>query len=182
LVIYLISYGAAFATFLCPGSSINIEWSKYVDPHGKFEILMPDSVTHHATSVATPLGELSYISLRSTVSGTNYVVNYSLDYCDYPEGTFSQDSTELIELVYDETIASAVEAVEGELIYSSPAELDYLPGRLWKIDCPQKKLHIKSKALVVGDRYYCLTVHTPEMLSVEYNGERFFDSFKLLGS
>lgn len=116
------------------------------------------------------------------MSHHEHVIHYTIDYCDYPEGTFLQDSTELIQLVYDETIASAIETVGGKLIYSSPAEIDYRKGRLWKIDCPDKDMHIKSKALVVGDRYYCLSVHTPEALSVEFSGEQFFDSFKLLGS
>lgn len=172
--------GAFVATFLLVTPSIDGEWSVYTGPDEKFEILMPDSVHIDHTPVETPLGALEYVSVWSVDEEQDVQIRYALDYCDYPRHTLHSDSTAFAEVFFDETVQSAVEALDGELIYSDPRTHQTYPARLWKIDCPELGIHIKSKAVIVGNRYYCLSVNVPEALSLQHEGDRFFDSFKLL--
>ena len=167
---------ATFNGFL---ASITEEWVTFVDPDGLFQVEMPDSVWSNRTHVETAVGVLEYVTHTSEEEVGSTSVLYSVSYCDYPAGIFHPDSTELLGLFFDATVGSAVESVGGELIYSSDLAQEEYPTRVWKIDATNG-VHIKSKASMVNDRYYCLQITTPKSLSVENNGDRFLSSFKPL--
>jgi len=175
-----------FATYWGTPPSIVEEWVLFVDPKEQFEVSVPDSAILTSTKVNTALGVLEYVVVTSKEMSADTVLLYTVSYCDYPEGVFDRDSTELIELFFDETVAQAVESVEGKLLYSE--NLSYsisygggiYPTRLWKITSEKLDIHIKSKAMLVNDRYYCLQVTSPASVSVNNSGKRFFDSFKVL--
>ena len=175
-----------FATFWLASPSIVDEWVLFVDPHEQFEVSVPDSALLTTTKVSTALGDLDYVVVASKEVIEDTVVLYTVSYCDYPEGVFHKDSTELIELFFDETVAQAVESVEGILLYSEdvPYSENYgggiYPTRIWKILSEKLDIHVKSKAMIVGDRYYCLQVATPGSKSVHNDGNKFFDSFKVI--
>ena len=166
--------------------SVIEEWVLFVDPNEQFEVSVPDSVILTTTKVHTPLGELEYVVVTSKKVSEDTVVLYTLSYCDYPEGIFHRDSTELIALFFDETVTQAVESVDGILLYSEdvPYSANYgggkYPTRIWKIVSNKLDIHVKSKAMIVGNRYYCLQVATPASKSVHNGGNKFFDSFKVI--
>jgi hypothetical protein len=169
-----------FATFLLTTPSIVDDWVLFVDPNDKFEVSVPDSANLSTTTVNTALGDLEYVVVKSREVVEKVVVLYTVSYCDYPEGIFHRDSTELIELFFDETVAEAVESVNGDLLYSENYRGEAYPARLWKIVSKKLDMQIKSKAMIVGDRYYCLQVTSPGSSNVLDSGKRFFDSFKVL--
>ncbi len=168
-----------FATFWSVQPSIVDEWILFVDPKEQFEVSVPDSATLTTTKVNTALGVLDYVVVTSRDETSDLVKLYTVSYCDYPKGVFHKDSTEFIELFFSETVAQAVESMDGDLLYNE----DYLgakyPTRLWKIVSEKLDIHVKSKALIVGDRYYCLQVTTSGSQSVHVSGNKFFDSFKV---
>ncbi len=169
-----------FATFLLTQPSIVDEWVLFVDPDDKFEVSVPDSAILSTTTVNTALGDLDYVVVKSREVMDEVAVLYTVSYCDYPEGVFHPDSTELIELFFDETVAQAVESVDGDLIYNEIYRGEAYPARLWKIVSKELDIRVKSKAMIVGDRYYCLQVTSPGSKSVLDSDKKFFDSFKVL--
>ncbi len=175
-----------FATFWSASPSIVEEWVLFVDPNEQFEVSVPDSVILTTTKVSTALGELEYVVISSREVSGDTVVLYTVSYCDYPEGIFHRDSTELIALFFDETVAQAVKAVDGVLLYSEdvPYSANYgggvYPTRIWKIVSNEQDIHVKSKAMLVGDRYYCLQVTSSGSKSIHNDGHKFFDSFKVI--
>ena len=172
---------ALFATFWLTQPSIVEEWVLFVDPNEQFEVSVPDSVILTSAKVSTALGDLDYIVVTSReLTEDDLVILYTVSYCDYPEGVFHRDSTELIELFFDETVAQAVESVDGKLLYSENLGGVRYPTRLWKIVSEKLDIHVKSKAMLVGDRYYCLQVTSPGSKSVHNSGNKFFDSFKVI--
>lgn len=170
---------AIFATFSITLPSIVEEWVAFVDPDEVFEVLFPDSAQVSISPVTTALGELEYVVVSSKEVLSDGAILYSVSYCDYPEGVFHKDSTDLIDAFFDETIAGAVESVQGELLYSDDVSDNFHPTRLWKIVSEAHNLHVKSKAMLVGNRYYCLQIVTPSNLSTYDGGEKFLTSFKL---
>ena len=168
------------ATFPCSNASLIQDWEAFVDPRGYFEVLMPDSVSLTSNQISTALGDLEYVSITSEEVFDEEKVQYALNYCDYPAGVFHADSTELIDEFFRETIIGAVEQVEGELIYSDVARDTFYPTRIWKISTAKFEMDIKSKAMLVGDRYYIMQVIYPSSVSVALNrADEFFDSFKV---
>ena len=169
------------ATFLLLHPSFVEEWVLFVDPDGRFEVRMPEDIEESSRNIATPLGPLKYISLSSEEVAEDGAVQYNLSFCDYPEGTFHPDSTELIALFLEETISASIESVSGELIYQDRARGRTQEGRIWKVTSERHKRNFKNMALIDGDRFYNLQVIMPPEKTLDNNADEFFDSFKLTG-
>ncbi len=141
---------------------------------------MPDSTTVQSTTVTTALGDIEYVTITSNETFEEGDVRYILSYCDYPEGLFHPDSTDLIDVFFDETITGATDRVKGTLVYQDSPGGSRYPTRLWKISSESLGQEYKNKALLVGDRYYLLQVVYPVAASVALNkANEFFDSFKV---
>lgn len=171
---------AISATFLLLSSSLVDEWILFVDPEGRFEVRMPEGIDESSRIIATPIGDLKYISLSSKETFENEVVQYNLSFCDYPAGTFHPDSTELSRLFLDETISASVESVKGSLIYKDEARTRKETGAIWKVTSEQHNVHLKNMALLHGDRFYNLQVIIPPEKTLDNNADEFFNSFKLI--
>ena len=124
------------ATFDGVSASYTEQWALFVDPGGKFEMELPDSVQTEVSEVETVLGVLEYVNHFAHETLGNGQVTYALNYCDYPAGALDPDSTDLIDLFFAETIAGAVASTKGALIYSSGFAEDGLTGYIWKIANP----------------------------------------------
>lgn len=167
------------ATLIRFNPSLVDEWQLYVDPGGAFEVEMPDSVTVDVQSADTPVGKLEIVMHQSDEIIEDKIVRYSVSFCDYPDGTFPADSIDLISFFLEETVNATASQVGGELMYVTDLADASFPTKLCKI-VAANGAHIKSKAILVKDRYYNLEVITPEILSVHNDSDRFFRSFKLL--
>ncbi len=170
---------AISATFLLSSSSLVEEWVLFVDPEGQFEVRMPEGIDESSRIIATPIGDLKYISLSSKEMIEEEVVQYNLSFCDYPTGTFHPDSTEFIRLFLDETINASVEAVGGNLIYKDNARGRKEAGAIWKVTSDQHNVQFKNMVLLDGDRFYNLQVIIPPEKTLDNNADEFFNSFKL---
>jgi hypothetical protein len=168
------------ATFLLLHSSFVGEWVLFVDPEGRFEVRMPEDIEESSQIIVTPIGDLKYISLSSDEKVGDDIVQYNLSFCDYPAGTFHEDSTELISLFLDETIAASVTSVTGELIYEDVARGRKQQGRIWKVVSEGHNRHFKNMALLDGDRFYNLQVIMPPEKTLDNNANEFFNSFKVM--
>ena len=159
-----------------------IEWEEYYSYEGGFRVRTPGPMTERVDTIKTPLGPMAYHTFMYLVNDEEYAENvfYMVSYCDYPPGALHQDSTDLLAEFFDATVAEAVRSVRGQLVYSNPIDyLDY-PGQIWRIHFRSGDAVIKTKALIVDDRYYTIQTVMKREMALNRASDTFLDSFRLL--
>lgn len=156
-------------------------WLEIQSNEGRFRVTAPGNMQAKVDSIDTEIGKMAYHTLfyKSDEEAADNLV-YMLSYCDYPEYTMHSDSTEMVNEFFDATMESAQSSVRGELIYSDAFYVDGFPGRFWRIDYLNGQAVIKTKALLVGRRYYALQTITRKTRSLNRSTDRYLDSFRLL--
>jgi hypothetical protein len=157
------------------------QWEEVKSYEGRFRILFPGTPTLNVDTIETAVGKLAYhVHFYQPTEDNPDNLVYMLSYCDYPEETFHADSTDLVNEFFEATVSSSVEAVDGELAYSS--ERSYLdhPGRLWRINYLEDNAVIKTRAFLVGQRYYALQVVTYREKSLNPSSDKFIESIKII--
>lgn len=159
-----------------------IEWEEYYSYEGGFRVRTPGPMTERVDTIKTALGPMAYHTFMYLVNDEEYAENvfYMVSYCDYPPGALHQDSTDLLAEFFDATVAEAVRSVRGQLVYSNPIDyLDY-PGQIWRIHFRSGDAVIKTKALIVDDRYYTIQTVMKREMALNRASDTFLDSFRLL--
>ncbi len=167
-----------------PARAQSAAWEEFKSYEGRFRVLAPGPMQHRVDSLETPVGKLAHHTFfyqpPKTEESTADNLLYLLTYCDYPENTVHSDSAELLEEFFAVTIEEAVKSVKGELAYASPQDYFGYPGRVWRIDYIKGQAVIKSRAVVVGSRYYSLQTAMARERSLNPSANRFLDSLRLL--
>lgn len=156
-------------------------WTEFKSYDGNFRVLCPGELTEKIDTIDTEVGEVAYhtfVYQPPERDAANLV--YLVSYCDYPEGIVFADSTGLVDDFFQETMDAAAFSIDGELMYSTDIQLDTFPGKLWRIDYLNGQAVIKTKAYLVGNRYYSLQTVTSKSRNINPASETFFDSFRLL--
>ena len=158
------------------------KWKDFQSFEGHFRVSAPGEFREKTDSIETPVGKLAYhvFFYQPEVKDSADNLIYMVSYCDYPPFALDADSTELLNEFFDVTIEAAVESVNGELAYSSERSFFSYPGRIWRIDYLNGQAVIKTRALIVGNRYYALQTATLKGHSLNTASDRFMDSFRLL--
>lgn len=155
-------------------------WREYHSGEGRFRILTPGDMQHKVDSIATAVGVLAYHTFffQPMEKDADNLI-YMLGYCDYPAGTVHSDSTELLPDFFAATVESAVEAVDGKLIYAGNYRHKKYPGKIWRIEYLEGGALIKTRAYIIENRYYTLQTITYKSKSLNAASEKFLDSFEL---
>lgn len=145
---------------------------------GAFSIKTPAVFQEKTDTIDTALGNIIYHTFYCVATNSNadnqvYMVNY----CDYPAGAFPQDSTDLIKAFFEATVEEAASSVRGDIVYASDISIQGYPGKIWRINYLNEKAVIKTKACLVGNRYYAVQVATQKEKSLNNLADRFLDSF-----
>lgn len=161
-----------------------VEWQDFYSYPGRFRVRAPGTMEERVDTVQTAVGPIAYhtftyVSPRREQYAEN--VFYMVSYCDYPPGTLHEDSTQLIRAFLDATVDEAVTAVRGELIYDNPIDYFDYPGRFWRIHYRGGDAVIKTKALLVGRRYYSIQTAMKREMALNRASDTFIDSFRLIG-
>ena len=156
-------------------------WQEIKSYEGKFRVLCISDMVQKVDSIDTEVGKLAYHTYFHQPTDPKSAENlfYMVSYVDYPEFTVHSDSSALLESFFETTIESAVEAVDGNLLYSTDTNLDGFPGKLWRIEYLEGKVVIKTRGFVVKNRYYNIQTIAFKEKSINLAAERFFDSFYL---
>ena len=157
------------------------QWQEFISYEGRFKVLAPGNLTEKVDTSRTALGTLEYhIFYHQPADEEADNVFYSVHYCQYPAGTLSADSTDLIADFLESTMESAAESVGGKVLYSTEIQLDNkYPGLLWRIDYNNATAVIKSKAYIVNDRFYMVQTVSKQAKNINPDAEKFLDSFKI---
>ncbi len=157
-------------------------WQRFGSIDGNFEVLVPGgAMERKQMMVETPIGDIQYevYFLQQEETADNWL--YMVSYCDYPEGAIHSDSTELVTEFFKQSAETAVESVQGELMYAAATDWGEYPGYHWRIDFgKQNKSVVRTKAILIGNRYYALQAFCFEGMSLNPSISKFMDSFSLL--
>jgi len=157
------------------------DWVMYESKDKQFKILAPGELQEKINTFQTKLGDLHYHTLyyQATAETGNQV--YMLSYCDYPEGSIHSDSIDLLTNFFEETIQTAKFSINGDLMYKADRTLYGYPGKYWRIDYREGKAVVKTKALVVKNRYYAIQVVATKEKHINPDSDKFMESFRLTG-
>lgn len=177
------------AAFLLPLLSLLLmsagvqSWLEFRSVEGRFKVLAPGTLEEKVTTAKTALGELEYHAFLHQEEDTDVSDNllYFVNYCDYPEGSIHSDSTDLIDEFFDATIDAAKTSVDGELRYATRVNMKGYPGIQWRVDYNDGTAVIKTKAYLVGNRYYSVRTVCLRDKSLNVSTDKFMDSFKVMG-
>jgi hypothetical protein len=166
------------------------QWKEIKSYNGRFSVLLPDGdFTEKVIPIPSAIGAMEQHTFYFTppkLDAENRF--YQVTYLDYPEGTFHPDSTELREIFYQTSMEGAAQSVQGKLMYSEDVNArSYLTntdnqeikGKIWRIDYNKGNSIMKSKAFLVGDRFYTISVAMIKARSRNLDAQKYLDSFKL---
>ncbi len=157
------------------------EWAWYQSYEGKFKILVPGEIQTNEKVIPTEIGELTYHTYYHQDKSElpeNFL--YILSYVDYPEGGIHSDSTDLIEEFFKVTAEEASLQLAGNLQYENRADWKDYPAYIWRIDYNEEQAIMKSKAIIVDNRFYLLQVAMTKDRSINAAANKYLDSFDLL--
>ncbi len=158
-------------------------WVTLEDPDGGFMASFPAAPQLLRDSQRTDVGLLPYrlwYAQVKTVKGDSPY--FAIHHWRYPSGIIPRDSVVWVNDLLEETIQASLANTGGELLYSSDIRLsDRYPGKLWRIDIPEKGWVTRSQAFFAADNFYLLqTVFSADAMDPHWL-RRFFDDFALMG-
>lgn len=159
------------------------DWTYFTSAEGRFKIFAPSELQNQEQiqAIETSLGTLEYHTFyHQPTKGETKDFIFILSYVDYPDALLLSDSTDLVNEFFSTTIEAASENLNGELKYENPLELSDYPGRIWRIDYNEGEAIMKTKAYVVGNRYYSLQVAVNSDKRFNSHIDLFLNSFELL--
>lgn len=155
-------------------------WELIEDYAGRFKISAPGPFQKWTDTMRTAVGELVqhvYYLQPNSEKAENEV--YMVSYIDFPEGSLHHDSTELLVDFFAETLAGAESNVRGEVMFEREESLQGFPARYWRIDYLNGRASIRTKAVVVGNRYYSVQTVTRRSYGINHSTDRYLDSFRV---
>ena len=158
-----------------------MSWQPFESSAGKFRVLVPGDMQHKEQIMETAVGDLLYTTyLHQPVDKDPDNLYYAISFVDYPEHSIHSDSTDFIDDFFHYTIDTSVKSVTGELRYVDHIQLDDFPGWLWRVDYRKGEATIKTRAFLVGRRFYQVQVVMNRDKSLNTEQDKFFDSFVFL--
>ncbi len=160
--------------------SAQIEWKKFSPRSQPFEVSVPGEMKNGEKKVLTEVGDLHPITwiYKGGKEDANFI--YSVSYVDYPEGTFHKDSTDLVDEFFQVSIESNIKSLGGTLVYKSESPYGQYQGIIYRASYNENGAVIKSRMILVKDRFYALQVYTLSEKSLNPEMDKFLNSFRLV--
>ncbi len=156
-------------------------WKEFQSYEGKFKILIPSgAMTEKVNKMKTAVGELDYHQfIYKPEDKDPENVFYLVNYCDYPKGTFPQDSTDLINEFLQATVDASAESVSGKVTYQADIQQSTHKGKVWRVQYNKDNAQVKNKCFIANDRFYLLQVMTLKLHSLNPSVDKFLNSFQI---
>lgn len=162
-------------------------WKEITCYDGNFKVSIPGTFQLKSDTILTEVGDLYlhtfYLQQKKIEekekASTGENLFFTLSIYDYPF-TIHQDSIDLLADFLSTTVKSATEGVGGKLVYQSDISLNEYHGKIWRIHYNKGKDVIRSKAYLIKNRLYLLSVAVEKNYSLSMKTDRYFGSFKFL--
>ena len=156
------------------------QWQEFTPPGQQFKVLVPGTMTNGQKKILTDVGEMRPETWMCEGSGDDPNKLYLVSYVDYPAGTFHPDSTALIEELFQASLETHLKDLSGQLTYQTASNYNQNPGLFYRATYNDNKLVVKSRMLLIGDRFYALQVYTFSEKSLNDGMNKFLESFRII--
>jgi len=153
-------------------------WKPFTPKGQNFEISVPGEMKNGEKKLLTDVGEMHPVTWIYEGKGEDKNHLYLLSYVDYPRGTFHSDSTDLISELFKVSMETHIADLKGSVAYYSESPYGQSPGRIYRASYNDNKLVVKSRMILIGDRFYALQVYTTSEKSLNAGINQFLESFK----
>lgn len=153
-------------------------WKPFTPKGENFEILAPGEMKSGKKKLLTDVGELQPVTWLYEGTGDDKNHLYMVSYVDYPSGTFPKDSVDLITEFLTVSLETHLLDLKGVLSYKSDAPYGMNPGIIYRVSYNENKHVVKSRMLLLGDRFYAIQVYTTSENSLNGDINRFLESFR----
>lgn len=163
-------------------------WWEIESYEGKFRLMVPGKMKLKSDTTFTDIGKMRYHvfyheHFLEEGSGNNKDPEsnllFLLSIYEYPAFTVHSDSTEVLDNFFKATIDGAAESVQGELIYSNDIQMGSYPGKMWRVNYNGGKDVIRTRAFLVENKLYLISVVSNKAFSINAANDRYFGSFKI---
>ena len=159
----------------------NTEWRSFTSKEGGFSVLIPGEFVREHKVIKTDIGDLPHISyVYQDTLGHSKNELYVISYSDYPKNTFHKDSMDLIDELLEVSVDQKNKNLKGQITYNHKIKVEGYPGRIFRINYNNGKIVMKSKMFLVKDRFYSIQIYTLYKHSLNFNIDKFFNSFRLI--
>jgi len=90
------------------------------------------------------------------------------------------DSTTIIDELFQVSLETHLKDLSGQLTYQTASNYNQNPGLFYRATYNDNKLVVKSRMLLVGDRFYALQVYTFSEKSLNDGMNKFLESFRII--
>lgn len=163
-------------------SSNTKNWEIFTSDIGQFQIRVPSEPEYLKKELMTSIGKMEVHSYMVAPEYKDEDPNlmYLIEYYDYPEGTFPEDSIELKNFFYTRTAQATSQDIGGELTYQAESTIDGIPGILYRCVYKNGTYIMKSRMFLLDDRFYHIKVYCEKTTSLNDEMDVFLGSFKFL--
>ncbi len=158
------------------------DWVTFESRDGSFTMTAPSEPEYLEKEITTSIGpmELHSYMLAPQFDDQNPNLMYLIEYYDYPDGTFPEDSLDLKQFFYEQTAQATSYDIGGTLAYSAKSTVDGIDGYLYRCQYKNNTYVMKSRMFFVGDRFYHIKVYSEKNTSLNDEMDWYLDSFKLI--
>jgi len=156
------------------------EWTYYSSETGNFLVLAPGEMEYRVSSMDLAIGKLDYHIYFNQGKDSTENILYQVSYCDYPEGSIHSDSTEFLQLLFEQNIKESAKTVSGKVIYEEDIQYKEYPGKLFKVHFADDQAAIKTHLFMIENRYYALSVTSLKGKALNPYVDSFLSSFKIM--
>lgn len=177
----IILFSLVLSTSVWSQSTNWSNWVTFESRDGAFTMAAPSEPEYLVKEITTSIGamELHSYMVAPQYDDQNPNLMYLIEYYDYPEGTFPEDSTALKLFFYEQTAQATSYEIGGALSYSSESSVDGIDGFLYRCQYKNDAYVMKSRMFFVGDRFYHIKVYSEKESSLNDEMDWYLDSFKL---
>jgi len=127
------------------------DWITFESKDGSFSMAAPSEPEYLTKEITTSIGAMNVHSYMCApdYEASNPNLMYLIEYYDYPEGTFPEDSLELKQFFYQQTAQATSAEIGGVLAYSSKSEVDGIDGMLYRCQYKNGTYVMKSRMFFV---------------------------------
>lgn len=154
-------------------------WVNFAPTGENFVIEVPHAMKDGQKKILTDVGELKPKTwiCQGEKGDQNHL--YLLSYVDYPSDTFHPDSIQLIKDFLQASLETHIHDLNGTLTYQSESPYITYPGILYRASYNANQHVVKSRVILVNDRFYALQVYTNSEQSLNEDMNRFLHSFRI---
>ena len=168
------------STMLWSQSTNWSDWVSFESKDGSFTMTAPSKPEYLVKEITTTIGamELHSYMVAPKYDDQNPNLMYLIEYYDYPEGTFPEDSLDLKQFFYEQTAQATSYEIGGSLSYSSKSSVNGIDGFLYRCQYKNDTYVMKSRTFFIGDRFYHIKVYSEKETSLNDEMDWYLDSFK----